>query len=153
MLNLDGLPTDVKVIERTDRSLNFFTKPITEGGLGLLESQIYNINDTDRYDVRVYEQSNDENDIGKYQRRINVDDLKQLDHGLIYFGSMFGSGRVRVNSGEMRKLFVDLWESMVFQNEFLDSISKRISHMLGGRDEYIGLHLRVGDGVFMVRSG
>jgi hypothetical protein len=151
LINVSAIPIDVKLVDRTDNSPRFFTKPISEGGLGLTASEIYDVSDGDRYDYRIYEEKSDASILGKYQRRIDMEDLRLLDERLIYVGSLFGSGRVRVTKKESIQNFLDLWATMVFNNPFLDAISSQVSHMLGGRDEYVGLHLRVGDGAFAVR--
>ena len=91
--------------------------------------------------------------MGQYTNRVNIPTLNSpplSEMKLISFGSLFGSGRVHGRSNLYREIAKIADESMVFRNELLIEISEEMVKSLGGQDGYVGLHLRVGDGPFIV---
>lgn len=153
LVDLAPLETDVRLVERVDISRSWFTSP---EGLGLTEDDIETFDDKSRYSLRFYD-SKGTKDIagGRYQRRIDIDDLLKPPMStkrLLEFGSFFGSGRISLARPANRKLGRRADTQMVFRNPMLARISDEIVQRLGGRDNYVGLHLRVGDGAFRVRA-
>lgn len=142
-----------KVVDRWDMRRSWFFKPREEGGLGLKgEKDIHTIKDTKRYSYQIRDSRNDKFDIGKYEYPLFLDDLKAIDQPLLEFGSLFGSGRLRIVDKENRKKARWVGGGLIFGNEYLEQMSQEIVTKMGGMQNYLGLHLRVGDGFFYVSS-
>jgi hypothetical protein len=152
LVDLAPLERHVRLVERVDISRAWLTSP---DGLGMRDDEIESFPDKSRYSYRFYDSKKDKEGLGRYQRRLDVEDMLQpplAEKRLLEFGSFFGSGRVHLTKPANRRLGKRADEQMVFRNPLLTRISDEIVHRLGGRDAYVGFHLRVGDGVFRVRA-
>lgn len=71
---------------------------------------------------------------------------------LIEFGSLYGSFRINLKGADPRwsKLLLKIQGAMMFKTDLLNSISRQMASLMGGNENFIGLHLRVGDGAFKV---
>ena len=146
---MDALKLQTNILEQKDISPDWFTAP---DGLNLDPSSIESFVDTVRYDYKIYEDINDKQGLGNFNRRFDIDDLKKLDDKqLLDFGSIYGSGRVRITSKATRARMAELQDAMVFRNPLLERIALEVVGRLGGSSEFVGVHMRVGDGGFLVR--
>lgn len=153
MSNLSTMVEGTRLLPRDDLDPAWFTRSVEEGGLGLTEDDIFSIPDPDRYSWRIYDDASDPDANGKFTHRMNLEELTSgpaADKRLIYFGSLYSGVRLKLSKPEARRIFQQTVRSLTFRNPLLDSIAKDIGHRLGGRDNYVGLHLRVGDGAFRV---
>lgn len=153
MSNLSTTPEGIQLLPRDDMDPSWFTTPVEEGGLGLDKDDIYSVEDEDRYSWRIYEHSNMSSLEDRFTGRLNLDELKQppyADKRLLYFGSVYGGARLVFSTSESEHIYQTMVTSLTFRNPLLDSIAIDIGHRLGGRENYVGLHLRVGDGAFKV---
>lgn len=102
------------------------------------------------YEYRIFDDAQDTTGLDKFQKRLNVDDLKRdyADHRLLHLGTVFGSTRLHLRKPESRAIHTLAKKSMVFRNPYLDRLSDAISARLGGPLGYLGLHIRLGDGIF-----
>lgn len=95
------------------------------------------------------------NDPGEgYASRLNIDELRNTTDGymLLEFGSLYGSNRIVLEKTSNTRQ-VELEKLMSFKQPVLERISEAVVESLGGRGNFIGLHLRVGHGdKFEVRS-
>lgn len=148
--NLDALPESISLAPRFDYSLDYFTRPKPDG-LGLDPSSIHSFPDEERYGIRIYDNPADRQGVGKYTQRYDIADLNSgefAEKDLLYFGSMFGSGRVRLIEKSNRLLQQEMINAFVFRSPLLDPISHEIVQRMGGRGSYVAIHARVGDGGF-----
>lgn len=152
MTDFSILSATHSILPRADITSNFFTKSVSEGGLGLLRSEVHRLEGAnDRYGYQFYDSSNTPSEEGKYSLRYNTDDLKLppfSDYKVLELGTMFGASRMRVRSEANRPQLATIASAMVFRNKMLDSIAHQIVHRLGGVDSFLGVHLRIGDGFF-----
>lgn len=79
-----------------------------------------------------------------YTDRINIDELKSSTdgYGLLEFGSLYGSSRLILENTEKKQ---ELEKLMSFKQPILEKISEAVVERLGGRSNFVGAHLRVGD--------
>jgi hypothetical protein len=89
--------------------------------------------------------------------------MRELPQRVILVGSLFGTGRVRHNgpfpsdssdestldSSSMVSYFA---RSLAFRNPYLLLPANVIRERLGGKGNYVGVHARVGDGVFVRKA-
>ncbi|EGG01951.1 uncharacterized protein MELLADRAFT_78914 [Melampsora larici-populina 98AG31] len=115
--------------------------------LQLNEGDWYSVQDNTRYSYQIFESKLTAKPLhDKYQYRLNVDDLKSYGHvKLLSVGSLFGSNRMILESQEANSWKKKLAASQLPSVPILRSISDQVAQQLGGRGNYIGLHLRVGD--------
>lgn len=69
---------------------------------------------------------------------------------VIEFGSLYGSFRINTVGMEPRfeALQKSITKAMAFDIDFAEDISQEMEDLMGGRNNFVGLHLRVGDGPF-----
>ena len=75
--------------------------------------------------------------------------MKRVEHKLIQTGSLFGTFRVVPDLLENQQHLKFIKEHLVNRNAILTKLAARIVDKIGGAGNFIGLHMRVGDGFFM----
>lgn len=153
MVNLDTMPSGASFLPRDDMSPHWFTAPVAEGGLGLSQEDIHDFDDPFRYTWQIYDDEKAPKLQDNYERRLDLSQLREppySDKRLLYFGSLFGGSRLQFRSPEANATAMKAYNALTFRNPLVDSIAIDITHKLGGRENYVGVHLRVGDGSFMV---
>lgn len=151
LVDLERLPVPVRLVDRLDLDRDWLT---SDQGLNISTDSIRSFDDPDRYSWRLYDDSTDQTKLVNYKNRLNIDDLNAEDYArydLLEFGSMFGSSRWILSKATSRAMLQSITLSLTFQMPVLDVVADEIEESLGGRANYIGLHLRVGDGGFKVR--
>lgn len=145
MIDARSLSENVRVIDRTtfDKSWYFTT-------LGVTANEIKEIPDPYRRSYRIYDDSSTKTidlvltDPSAYQGRMNFEDLFAMNDRVIEFGSLFGSGRLKLKRPENRALYDRIRKTMAFKQPLLDAASEALAERMGGRSTYGGLHLRIG---------
>lgn len=130
---------------------------------GVASLQIMSIDDTTAYDYKIYatQEGLDEVDapgtdgLDNYHYALPLSDLQTPEaesKRLIEFGSLYGSFRLNLKGADPHwsKLLNKIQKAMVFDLDLLENVSRQMAHAMGGHDNFIGLHLRVGDGSFKV---
>lgn len=147
LVDLESLSQSQRLVDRWDMSYEWL-----EGALDIDRTKdIKYFKDAVLYEYRFYSSTNDSTPLDKFQHRLDVQDLivQYSDYKVMHFGSLFGTTRLRLpkesDSYASRSL---ARRSMVFRNPFLDEVTDAIRDRLGGPTAYIGIHLRLGDGVF-----
>jgi len=149
MLDLKDLYDDVPVIDRTDLREEWLWNT-----LNLYPGEWLEVQDSSRYSYQIYESSTASSVTGsKYEWRLNIDDLADYSHTrLLSFGSLFGSGRVILDSPEMKKFVQKIVANQMPNLPLLERISDRMADRMGGRGSYVGIHLRVANAFFVTQA-
>ncbi|OAV92814.1 hypothetical protein PTTG_04930 [Puccinia triticina 1-1 BBBD Race 1] len=149
ILNTKELYKKVPIIDRTDLREAWLWNT-----LKLYPGEWLEVKDEFRYSYQVYESTTAASVAeSKYTWRLNIDDLADFsDTRLLSFGSLFGSERVVLSSPEMQKFNQTIEDNQFLNLPLLEKISDQIADRLGGRGNYIGLHLRVANAFFKVQS-
>ena len=71
---------------------------------------------------------------------------------MLLVGSLFGSGRISTIDPRAAELREKLEQGLAFRNPWLLKPANEIRDRLGGSKGYVGVHARVGDGVFKSRA-
>ncbi|KAM0753275.1 hypothetical protein T439DRAFT_378973 [Meredithblackwellia eburnea MCA 4105] len=145
LLGPRGLTSRQPLIERYTHDRTWF-----QTALNIQPHEIITMPDPDRRSYRVID--TDEPDTPnslaspyQYSVDLTLDDLREMDHyKLLEFGSLFGGTRLRLRREENWRFYEETKREMRFRDPMLDRFSEVIVDKLGGRGQYVGLHLRLG---------
>ncbi|CEP09410.1 hypothetical protein [Parasitella parasitica] len=146
--NFDKLRQKVRIVFREDLSLEWMMDNLK------LETtdDIYLFKDYSPFDFRVFDLPESTTPLSRFVNRLDLSTLEAIEERVIHFGSVFGTYRVLAQSQEHKELLLFIRENMIFTNPTLVDITRRVVQRLGGTGSFVGVHLRVGDGVFKVRA-
>ena len=137
----------VRIMFRNDLSIEWL-----KSSLVLEDKDIYLFKDNSPFEFRVYDLPESKTPLSRFVNRIDISTLEAISEKLMHFGSVFGSYRVLAQSPENAELLVFIRENMIFKNPTLIDTAARVVKKLGGVGQFVGLHIRVGDGLFKVRA-
>ncbi|KAI0665894.1 hypothetical protein C8Q78DRAFT_1083466 [Trametes maxima] len=113
--------------------------------LGISASDIFYLKDSTRTDY-VFQDFSYDSPSRKFLKPVSIVELAQRPERLIQLGTLFGSSRLYLRSPTNYKIRSRVRERMAFTNSYLVRAAEGIRATLGG--SYLGVHLRIGDGVF-----
>ncbi|KAF9425076.1 hypothetical protein BGZ94_007863 [Podila epigama] len=114
------------------------------------KKDIYVIDDNAHYDYQIFDDPNSQTERNpRYLRRVNVEELARIEQRVLHMGSLFGTGRVLAELPESKTYQQFLRHTMILSTPILTKTSDAIIKKLGGLGGFVGLHLRVGDGMFV----
>jgi hypothetical protein len=137
----------VRIIFRPDLSLEWI-----QDTFNLTDDQIYTFKDNSPYEFRVYDLPESTTPLTKFTNRVDLSTLEAVKEPVMHFGSVFGSYRVLAQSTEHQELLKFIRRNMIFKNPTLLASASRVVSQLGGVGKFVGIHLRVGDGLFRMRA-
>lgn len=145
LMPIDHLLNRTSFVERDDVRQTWF-----KTALNIHSDDIYWVKDKYPYEFNFYDKSTGVLATSKYSRHIHLGDLlnQTQKYRLLHFGTLFGSGRLRLSDMSNAELQTTIREAMVLSNPLLERLSNQVTRQLGGKDSYYALHLRLGDGVF-----
>lgn len=142
LVDFGTLLPQIRVVERREISL-----PLLRKQLGISNRDIYRVVETTQYDWLLYDKpSNFKHP--KYRLSLSLHDFQNKKHRLIHLYSTFGSGRVRFMTPEHYKLREHIISSLIYRHDVVEDIAGQIVEQLGGRGNYIGMHIRMGHVLF-----
>ncbi|KAG8812743.1 hypothetical protein FRC17_001846 [Serendipita sp. 399] len=140
----------VNIIERWDFRNSWF-----KDVLGLNSNDIYWVKDSSAYEFRFHDGDTTSRSRGKYQTLVDIfSDLDKASHHhkLLHLGTLFGTSRLSLSLPANKKLRKNVRATVRYKNRLLESFAGRIVKELGGSNAFFGVHLRVGDGLFLERA-
>lgn len=141
------LKKKVRIIFRQDLSMEWI-----KNSFDVEEEDIYLFKDVSPFDFRIYDLPESKTPLARFINRIDLSTLEAIKERVIHFGSVFGTYRVLAQSPENIELLKLIRQEMIFKNPTLLNTASQVVEQLGGVGQFIGLHLRVGDGLFKVRA-
>ncbi|KAJ2955732.1 hypothetical protein NQZ79_g8319 [Umbelopsis isabellina] len=123
--------------------------------LTLDDSEIYQHQDTSLYSWNVCDKPKDKCPTVKdgrghqYENQWVVEDLQKITHTLIQLQGMFGTGRVGVSGRKHLDLRSRVRESLTYKNPIFDAVTASIVNELGGKHNFLAIHVRMGDRQFL----
>lgn len=110
----------------------------------------YWFKDSSAYEVQFYDAGRSEMQQGKYERYVSLSELENDTnmYHLLHLGTLFGSSRLRLDTKEHQSIRRRVREAMSLANPYLNRLANEVATVLGGRDTYFSIHIRVGDGLF-----
>ena len=145
LMPIGHLLNRITFVERDDMRQTWF-----KTSLNIHSDDIYWVKDKFIYEFDFCDKSTGVSTASKYSRHIHIRDLlnQTQNYRLLHFGTLFGSGRLRLSDTLNIELQTTIREAMVLSNPLLDRLSNKVMRQMGGKDSYYALHLRLGDGVF-----
>ncbi|KAG0167933.1 hypothetical protein DFQ28_002876 [Apophysomyces sp. BC1034] len=137
----------VRIIFRDDLSYEWLYD-----NLNITAKQVHVMRDLSPYEFRVYDDPQSQTKLAKFVNRIELVTLEAITEPVLHFGSVFGTYRVLAQTEEHAQLLKFLRTHMILRNPVLVDTAKRVVTKLGGVSGFVGLHVRVGDGLFKVRA-
>lgn len=134
----------IRIVFRPDLSLEWI-----KDSLNVKSEDIYLFKDHSPFDFRVYDLPESNTPLSRFVNRVDISTLEAIEERVIHFGSVFGSYRVLAQSQQNRELLKWVRKNMIFSHPTLVDTATRIVSQLG---DFVGIHLRVGDGLFKVRA-
>ncbi|OBZ86060.1 hypothetical protein A0J61_05883 [Choanephora cucurbitarum] len=119
---------------------------------GLEQNDIYYFKDLSPYEYQIHDDKTQQLPLDRFNYRIDLVTLEKIDHRVLQFGSMFGSYRILAETAEHTELLRKIRSHMIFGHPVLSGAAERIVQQLGGANEFVGMHVRVGDGIFKLRA-
>ena len=152
VIDLSIVSTRIELLDRWDISIDWLTLP---DGLNIPRNSIHTFNDTVRYTNVIYEEDPTDRQRSGPLRQPHRRRRPQWSRPGVQAAHIFWVPVlfwvVRGVTQDFQNLAQIADASMVFRNPLLSWISRmRLFWLLGGPSGYIGLHLRVGDGPFLV---
>ncbi|KAI7902221.1 uncharacterized protein BX663DRAFT_531537 [Cokeromyces recurvatus] len=114
-----------------------------------IDRDILFFKDKTRYDWRIYDVPVKNPFLGKYTASLDVSQLKNYSQKLIHFTSLFGTGKFPIKKSENIEFFKSLQKSMTYKHPAVLKITDVVVELLGGAGNYVGVHLRTADGLFV----
>ncbi|KAG1048809.1 hypothetical protein G6F43_008825 [Rhizopus delemar] len=103
--------------------------------------------DQTRYDWRFFDKPSKYQFLGKYKDGLNISTLKERKEKLIYFTSLFGTGKFSIKDPHHQQFFKTLQQTMIYKHPAVLRMSEIVVHALAV--EFVGVHLRTRDGLFV----
>ncbi|CAO3661783.1 unnamed protein product [Rhizopus microsporus] len=120
--------------------------------LDVTAKDVYFFKDLMPYEYQISDDPTTDLPLDRFNYRIDLDTLKDIEHRVLHFGSMFGSYRVLAETPEHQQILRDIRSSMIFRHPVLSHVTEKIVKKLGGTNQFVGMHIRVGDGIFKLRA-
>lgn len=120
--------------------------------LDLTQKDVYFFKDMSPYEYQIHDDRSKDLPLDRFNYRIDLVTLQRIRHRVLHFGSMFGSYRILAETEHHAELLRSIRSSMIFSHPVLTSAAERIVEQLGGANNFVGLHVRVGDGIFRLRA-
>jgi hypothetical protein len=133
----------IRTLQRTDMSLSYFEKE-----LGLSDDAILRMDDNTRFSYRAYDSRGNNDDMGQFTARVEMDDLRNAEQNVIIFGSLHYTKRVALQDPMLIWLGAHLREETSIAHPIVMRQALNVLPMMGGPDNFVGVHLRQGDGYF-----
>lgn len=119
----------------------------------LTNQDFYFFKDQYPYEYQIYDDSQLETlPLDRFNERMDLDYLQHINHRVLHFGSLFGSYRVLAETDKNIEKLRFIRSKMIFQHPILTKAANKIVHELGGTNQFVGMHIRVGDGIFKLRA-
>jgi hypothetical protein len=153
----DELGLDVLFVRGSETPRQFLRH-----ALGVPDKSIVFLKDRDLYQYRIHDTQHSPDEArptSKYQDEWHVDYLRTLvdDFPAIHFGSLFGSGRIKLHQPEYVATRTKISRAMVISHSaILDTahaIRTKITRFSQDRSFYLAVHIRVGDRKFKGAAG
>ncbi|GAN02550.1 conserved hypothetical protein [Mucor ambiguus] len=133
----------VRTIQRSSMSTRYF-----EESLGASEQDIYRLDDNARYSYRIYDSKDNQDDIRTFRYRVDMEDLRQREEKVMLFGSLHYTLRLALQDPYLLWLAQHLREEISIAHPIVVRQALSVIPLLGGPENFVGVHLRQGDGFF-----
>lgn len=148
LFDLDGLKTqyNVRIIEKTHGHTDASSE--THLGASPMPDMIHFVNMSQALrSWKIYDKEDSTTPMGSYTHKVTVNQLNAIDQPLLYFGSMFGGGRVMTSIPEHQKFQTFMRQQFKIVHPMLKAAADVVIDALGGPNRYVALQvLSIGRG-------
>ncbi|KXN90127.1 hypothetical protein AN958_04617 [Leucoagaricus sp. SymC.cos] len=137
--------TSVKAKQKLHPRFNFDSNWVYTT-LGISEEHIWYLRDQTPYQFRFVDSPRRVDENSLYSEDIHLDFLAEQTQKLLFFGTLFGSSRLRLREKTHQAVRKEIREAMTIMNPILNSISESIYRALGRA--YLAIHLRADEPKF-----
>ncbi|KAG2176407.1 hypothetical protein INT43_005641 [Umbelopsis isabellina] len=131
---------NVRILEKTEKPSDGISD--TNLGVNPSDDMIYFVNSSQELrSWKFYDKENNASPLGAYKEKWTLQQVKNIDKPLLYFGSMFGRGRVMATVPEHQAFQRFLRQQFKITHPGLKETADRIIEVLGGPSQYVGLQL------------
>ncbi|CAG8443993.1 4276_t:CDS:1 [Ambispora gerdemannii] len=116
------------------------------------KKDIFFFKDNNPYGLRFYDDPESEAKLWKFAARMNVEDLEKWPQKVLYFETLFGSGRIISEFQETHEVREKIKAAFDFTHPTVLAIANKIVDKLGGKGGYLGMHVRLSDAKFLESS-
>ncbi|GJJ72194.1 hypothetical protein EMPS_04551 [Entomortierella parvispora] len=140
------------------------------------EGDVLFFDDSNLYDYRFTENPDDPESLrtrAKFGQEFTIETMKNRPERLIHLGSMFGTGRVSIESLENKAWLLTIKDHLILRTEILQATSQRIADRISGtahpaegggtleeqrpkkdamESGFVGIHIRMSDGHFSLSA-
>ncbi|KAI8876791.1 CigA protein [Backusella circina FSU 941] len=116
--------------------------------LEIKRSDIYFFKDRSPYEYQIRDDMSLDLPLDRFNSSVDLEAIKEIKHRVLHFGSLFGSYRILAETEAHAELLRTIRSKMIFRNPVLFDAAKKIVDQLGGTGSFVGMHIRVGDGIF-----
>ncbi|RIA95679.1 hypothetical protein C1645_757003 [Glomus cerebriforme] len=107
----------------------------------------------EQYELRFYDNDDSNISLEQFKKKILISDLLKIDQKLLHFSSLFSHHRIKLEK-EKNINFVNLIHNkLTINNPNVLRVTDHVIKELGGKGNYFGLHIRVGDAKFRIHEG
>ncbi|KAI9274198.1 hypothetical protein BY458DRAFT_539491 [Sporodiniella umbellata] len=152
LIDLSWAKRHVKIINKDQPDLQWLRDYLNietecpEGNGTFASNDVLFFKDKTRYDWRFFDKATTRPFMSKYLKPLFISELKERNEKLIYFTSLFGTGKFSVKLPHHQHFLKTLKQTMVYKHPAVLKTAKIVIDALGG--PYVGVHLRTGDGLF-----
>ncbi|KAG1474137.1 hypothetical protein G6F56_000532 [Rhizopus delemar] len=133
----------VRIVYRTSMSETYFQDEWSAS-----EQDIYRIQDKIRLSYRVYDLKSNDDNLRNFTQRIDIEDLATRQERFMVFGSLHYTNRLALSDPQLTWFINYLREEISLGHPVVIKQALRVVSRLGGPDNFVGVHLRQGDGFF-----
>lgn len=133
----------IKTLQRSSM-LSSYYKDV----LGASDDDVYHLEDNSRSSYRIYDSRDNQDNIRTFRYRVELDDLRQRDEKVMVFGSLHYTLRIAMQDPKLVWLANYLREETSISHPTVIKQALSVLPLLGGPGQFVGVHLRQGDGFF-----
>jgi hypothetical protein len=144
IFDLSELRKHVKMINRDyDFSLNNL-----QNNLNIKDDDTYLFIETEQYEYKFFDNNDSKEDLENFKKKFFISDLLNIEKKLLHFTSLFSHYKLVLENDDNIKFRRLIHNKLIINNINVINITNNITTKLGGKGNYFGLHIRMGDGIF-----
>ncbi|GBB94011.1 hypothetical protein RclHR1_22720001 [Rhizophagus clarus] len=146
LFDLSELKKHVKMVDRGyDFSLDNLISDFNVG-----ENDTYLFIEDKRFEFEFFDNDNSTRQIHEdFEKKFLISDLIKIDKKLLHFASLFHINRIVLENQHNIEFRHLIHNTLIINNSKLLNIANGIIKKLGDKGNYIGLHIRIGDGIYI----
>ncbi|CAG8449771.1 5721_t:CDS:2 [Rhizophagus irregularis] len=109
---------------------------------------IYLFIENETYEYKFFDNKKSKEDLENFQKKFFIKDFLKIKKKLLHFTSLFSHYKLSLENDDNKKFRNFIHNKLIINNKNILNITNNIINKLGGKNNYFGLHIRLGDGIF-----